>query len=165
MPRVMRRAHRRRSEWTNPHRLQLLYGHDFLGDAFGDGDRFDADLAREAWGDLRQDLLADHIREHPGTRPWGWWTFDAREPMRRIGTMRFKRGIGRKNPRRFDRDSREFIAEADFPRDERISYWRRRHPTANAYALDSFDEAYAVYESETEYLERLGLLTDAEIAV
>jgi len=30
-----------------------------------------------AWEDLRDELLADWIREHAGSRPWGWWTFDA----------------------------------------------------------------------------------------
>ena len=165
MPRVKRKPHRRRRAWTDLHRLQLLHGPDFMGDAFGNDEAFDVDSARLAWSELRDELIAEWIAESPGSRPFGFWTFDAPEPMRRTGTMKFKPGIGPRSPRRFDRDSREFIAEADFPPAERISYWRRRHPTANAYALDSFDEAYAVYESETEYLERLGLLTDAEIAV
>lgn len=30
-----------------------------------------------AWKDLREDLLPDWIRDHPGTRPWGWWKHDA----------------------------------------------------------------------------------------
>lgn len=165
MPRVTARAHRRRSEWTELHRLQLLHGHDFVGDAFGNHDQFDADLAREAWDELREGLLAEHIREHPGTRPVGFWAFDAPEPMRRTGTMCFKSGIGPKNPRRFDPDSREFVPDADSPQDDRIRYWRRRYPTADSRAIDLFDDAHAIYESEYVYLERLGLLTDAEQAV
>ncbi len=165
MPRVKRKPHRRRRAWTNLHRLQLLHGHDFVGGAFGSGDAFDVDQAREAWSDLRDELLADHVREHPGTRPWGWWAFDTREPMRRTGTMKFKPGIGPKDPRRFDRDSREFVPEVDFPRDKRAAYWKRHYLTADAAAIERFDQAHAVYESECEYLERLGLLTAAEIAV
>ena len=146
------------------HCLQLIHGHDFLGDAFGREDRGTLDLerVREAWADLGDELLAEHIRGHPGTRPWAWWTFDAREVVRRTGTMKFKVGVGPKSPRRFDRDSREFIAEADFPRDERIAYWHERYPTADVGALERFDDAHAAYESEYEYLERLGLLAPGE---
>lgn len=164
MPRIKRKPHRRRSEWTNLHRAQLLHGRDHLGDAFGLEDRgtFDADSAREAWGELGDELVVEHICGHPGTRPWAWWMFDAPEAMRRVGTMRFRAGIGPKNPRRFDRNSREFVAEADFPHDERLAYWRARYQTADAGALERFDDAFAVYETEREYLERLGLLTAAE---
>ena len=79
--------------------------------------------------------------------------------------MKFKVGVGPKSPHRFDPASREFVAEADFPREKRIAYWKRRYPTADAAALDRFDHAHAVYESEYAYLERRGLLTTAEIAV
>ena len=61
MPRVTGRAHRRRSEWTELHRLQLLLGHDFVGGAFGNGDAFDVDSAREAWGELRSELIAEWV--------------------------------------------------------------------------------------------------------
>ena len=162
MPRVKRKAHRRRCEWTDLHRLQLLHGHDFLGDAFGNDEAFDADCARDAWNDLGDEVLAEHIREHPGTRPWGWWAFESPESIRRTGTMRFKSGIGPKNPRRFDPASREFVSDADFPHSERIPYWRERYQASDAGALERFDEAHAIYESEHEYLERLGLLTLAE---
>ena len=165
MPRVKRKAHRRRRAWTDLHRLQLLHGHDFMGDAFGNDEAFDVDSARLAWSELRDELIAEWIAESPGSRPFGFWMFDAPEPMRRTGTMKFKPGIGPRSPRRFDRDSREFIAEADFPRDERIPHWREHYQTADAAAIERFDQAHAVYESEHEYLERLGLLTDAEIAV
>ena len=164
MPRVTRRPHRRRSEWTNLHRLQLLHGHDFLSGAFGEGESFDAESARDCWGELREELLAEHICERPRTRPAAWWWFDSPEPMRRVGTMRFLAGIGPQSPKQFDPESREFLAEVDFAHDERIAYWLARYPTADEGALESFDECYAVYETEHEYLERLGLLTVAEQA-
>ncbi|MCC6228523.1 MAG: hypothetical protein IT432_04775 [Phycisphaerales bacterium] len=40
----------------------------------------DLDLARRAWEELRDELLPEFIREHPLTRPWAWWRFDAPEP-------------------------------------------------------------------------------------
>ena len=166
MPRIKKKAHRRRSEWTDQHRGQLITGFDHLGDAFGREDHgtLDMDRVRDAWADLGDELLAEHVREHPGTRPWAWWQIDAPEVMRRTGTMRFKRGIGPRSPKRFDSASREFVSEADFPRDNRLAYWKRRLPTADAAALEGFDDAYAVYESEHAYLERLGLLTAGERA-
>lgn len=48
-------------------------------------ERTDAEL-REVWRQHRESLLAAWIAEHPGTRPAGWWLFDApREPRRRVG--------------------------------------------------------------------------------
>jgi hypothetical protein len=35
-----------------------------------------------AWGDVRDELLPQWIREHPGTRPFAWWEQEAPEPRR-----------------------------------------------------------------------------------
>jgi hypothetical protein len=35
---------------------------------------------REAWFANRDHLLAEHIRHHPGKRPWAWWRFEAVDP-------------------------------------------------------------------------------------
>ena len=43
------------------------------------------DELRKAWEENREELLADHVRKSPGTRPWSWWKFDAPEPRRRTG--------------------------------------------------------------------------------
>src|SRR5215831_10981264 len=40
------------------------------------------DLRRE-WDAVRDEILRDWITAHPGTRPRGWWLFDAPEPLRR----------------------------------------------------------------------------------
>ncbi len=32
------------------------------------------------WKELRDELLPRWIREHPGTRPFAWWSFDAPGP-------------------------------------------------------------------------------------
>ena len=155
MPRIKRRAHRRKLVWGRGHTVQLQTGHSYFEDeSFGREDHgtLDPEKVREAWADLGPELLEQWIAEHPGTRPWAWWHLAAPEPMRRTGTMHFKRGVGPKNPRRFDPASREFIAECDFPRDKRLAYWKHRYPTADAAALERFDDAYVVYETERDYL-------------
>lgn len=34
------------------------------------------------WEDVRDELLPQWIREHPGTRPFAWWRDEAPEPRR-----------------------------------------------------------------------------------
>jgi hypothetical protein len=38
---------------------------------------------RRLWSLYRDEVLAEHVREHPGTRPAPWWKFDAPEPRPR----------------------------------------------------------------------------------
>ena len=42
----------------------------------GDSPNFRA-MGAGAWAQLRSQILPNFIREHPGTRPFGWWEFDA----------------------------------------------------------------------------------------
>lgn len=158
MPRVRRRAKRRRTGYTDAHVYQLLSGHDFFGSAFGRDDlvsRCDLGAMREAWRELRAGLLADWIAEHPGTRPYAWWTFDAPERRRRIDGQ----------PHPFDNAER--IAK--------VEHWRRDYPDVAGreacklyygmpVCLMTRDDFDAEYESEADYLDRLGLLTDNERA-
>jgi hypothetical protein len=37
------------------------------------------------WEGLREDILAEHIKHSPGTRPFSWWNFEDREPRRVVG--------------------------------------------------------------------------------
>jgi len=39
-----------------------------------------------AWEDLSEELLAEWIKEHPGSRPYGWWEFSAPRWERKFGT-------------------------------------------------------------------------------
>jgi hypothetical protein len=70
------RQHTRpRRGWDDEHRWALIhcdYFRVFAAD----------DEKREAWHDLRDEILTEWIREHPFTRPRSWWEFDAPE-MRR----------------------------------------------------------------------------------
>jgi hypothetical protein len=36
------------------------------------------------WSELRQDILDEHIRRKPCSRPWGWWHLEDRESLRVI---------------------------------------------------------------------------------
>jgi hypothetical protein len=124
------RRRRLQSRRTDVHsertELRLLGGHDW---EWMDGQPLSDDELRAAWDDLREELLARHIAEHPGSRPWAWWQYDTPEPRRQIGP------------------GPEPIGDADWfgcP-----SKFRGIPPSG-------------MYESEADYLERLGLLKDDE---
>jgi hypothetical protein len=34
------------------------------------------------WSELRQDIIDEHIKHRPGTRPWSWWHLEDRELQR-----------------------------------------------------------------------------------
>ena len=178
MPRIKRRAHRRKLAWGKGHTDQLLSGHGYsFAENFGNESRgtLDEDLMRSAWEELGAELLDGWIAENPFSRPYAWWRYAAPERRRRIGSIRLKSGRQRGG----DDDDCEFIDDGKahpFDSDERntkIAEWRREYPEIadrEAHRLnfgipnsmmvpDDFD---AVYESEHDYLERLGLLTPGE---
>lgn len=73
---MARRRPRTRVGYGRQHTFQLLTGHDFFGDAFGDN----IDAMRQAWPVLRDaacELCA--TRRGRRLRPWGWWEFEANE--------------------------------------------------------------------------------------
>src|SRR3954451_19809015 len=83
MPRVKRKAKRRSAGYTEWHIYQLQTGIEFIDFGFGRDELFREDEAREAWEIMREKIMADWIREQPGTRPWAWWRWDAPQPARR----------------------------------------------------------------------------------
>ncbi|NQU23106.1 MAG: hypothetical protein HQ567_17650 [Candidatus Nealsonbacteria bacterium] len=152
MPRVKRKSKRRRlTGYTEAHVKHLLTGHDF----FGEGFRGDRAAMRQAWEALGSDLLGDWINEHPGTRPYAFWVFDAPERRRRID--------GKAHP--FDNPERqahvERIAETPEARpDYRETMYQLSYGTPNSLCMR--DDFEAEYETELDYLDRLGLLTENE---
>ena len=82
MPRVKRRAHRRRAAYGFGHVFQLFCGHDFARPpGFGD----DTGAMRAAWPTLRADVFAYLEKRRAAgrtdqLRPWGWWQFESPEP-------------------------------------------------------------------------------------
>jgi hypothetical protein len=76
--RLQPRRHEIQSERT---RQRLLGGHDWQ---FLDGpDLTEAEL-KAVWSELRDELLAEHVREHPGSRPWAWWYWEAPESRQQV---------------------------------------------------------------------------------
>jgi hypothetical protein len=125
MPRVRRRALARNDVLSDKAKVWLETGHDLLWFAT---DCTEEDLP-ELWERFGEEILADHIAQHPGSRPWGWWRWSAPEAPRLVESG----GIT--------------ILDVD-----------------NYYPWPEDLDPHQQYETERDYLERLGLLTDAERA-
>jgi len=70
MPRVRRMAKTRKTELTYDQEDELLLGPG--GRGISD---FESPFSRRAaWYENREELMADNP---PGTRPWGWWQYEA----------------------------------------------------------------------------------------
>lgn len=160
MPRIKRRNRRTSTDYTATEMEALCDGCDCLGefharvrDRHGRRDREaerDAALVAmsAAWEDLRDYLLPTFIAEHPGTRPWAWWAFDAPEPREQVLSCEETgwRPIT-------DRVSRGVPAEfAPIPSSE--------HPYGMFPPVPE-----PMYESEFDYLMRLNLATDEELTL
>ena len=139
---------------------------------------------RNVWEEVRKEVMAAWIKKSPGTRPWGWWEFDAPrwekkfdawydgkkpKPRRRLG------GIG----------TPEYEVLAYVPYfdkglpmgwvtkfDEEYYNGRAKDIHGNPIGLEHYEGDFAgvaidpdnppQFESEAAYLERLGLLTPGE---
>lgn len=137
MPRRRRTRRLPRDEYHAGHVRQLVTGHDLKivpAPAWGNGKDFRRDEAAAAWAELREEILAAHVAEHPCTRPWAWWEFEAPEIRRRV-----------------DGGAHPCLPPRSWP-----ARWGRPAGVAGA------DEFEALYESVPAYLARLGLLTRAE---
>ena len=95
-------------------------------------------VARQMWDQHGDAITAEWIATHPGTRPAAWWLFSA--PA--IGPRR-------KIPRHYPAEKQEKI---------------RKHSGEDALqSLLRVSEMYPGDEPERDFLERNGLLSDAEI--
>jgi hypothetical protein len=74
----------RREEISRRVRMMLLTGSDWewLGPDLGED--LDPEMLAAAWKALRSELVAEHVRENPGTRPWAWWEYEAPGPRQQI---------------------------------------------------------------------------------
>ena len=164
MPRVTKKPKDRRLVGIRPRETTfLLNGQDTRGrPPFGrpKGQRFDP---WAAWTENQDALLEYWIQDPegwepawwmqprppgPGHRPWAWWRFEAREPRRMIR----------------DGQAVEWIRESwgegarEIWEGSRIGFLFGRPSSCLCYPTFSETE----WESEADYLERLGLLTDRE---
>lgn len=153
MPRIRRRRRRRRTDGlTKAERSQLLYGSWWF-----QKEPIPHEERRALWEERRDELMGEWIQEEPGTRPWAWWEFDAPERRRRID--------GKPHP--FDNPTREAeirerAAENPEPVHDATCLWYGCPRFMIVLPGRDMDDFEAVYESQREYLDRLGLLTADE---
>jgi hypothetical protein len=116
-------------------------------------ERSNFDAMRKAWEELRHELLPEWIREHPGTRPYAWWKFDAPEPRRHM------------EPHEWGAAFKMLLAErggATGTKGGRPKAGGNHATIARLSRELGVPERTAKYESEVGYLMRLNLLTDDE---
>lgn len=154
MPRKQRTRRQRPDDYHEGHRLQMKIGADFGlfgGPAFGNDEDFDREGAVAAWAVLRGEILAEHIAEHPCTRPWAWWHLESRELRRRVD--------GGIHP--CEDASRKVWPSID----DGTGRIRPYYGLPCCYSGDHGGRDFeALYESVAAYLFRLNLLTKAERA-
>jgi hypothetical protein len=42
------------------------------------------DETKKLWEKLRDDILREHVKHQPTTRPWAWWQWEKPEPLRTV---------------------------------------------------------------------------------
>ena len=62
--------------------LYLVRGHLYFSEFIRSND--DTETIMELWEPLREDILKQHISTEPASRPWAWWALEDREPRRRL---------------------------------------------------------------------------------
>lgn len=132
--------------------MHLLTGHDYP--LHRQGPTPDDAWLRAAWLELRDDLLAAHVRKSPGSRPWAWWRWSAPE----LRCRRLDSDVHPfDNPERLERVAREKLAG---------NVWfvqaAAELPFGVPRLLIVLDDFAAQYESEADFLERHGLLSQTE---
>ncbi|HEY7116562.1 MAG TPA: hypothetical protein VH475_08250 [Tepidisphaeraceae bacterium] len=169
-----RRIERRRGEGTREQCFKVLFdgvdwfdalrAEGFVYSSFGaEPSDEDMEVRRDYWEQHRDEVLAEWVAQHPGTRPWSWWHFAMSEPRRVIaGHEAPQNGFA---PWRFMPGKSLEQIEAEWPAmfarlwDEHLKgnsqreYW---------YGCPSPVQSFATYESEFDYLDRLNLLLPGE---
>lgn len=178
---IARRRDELRLDWE---KVELFYNGHVSGNSRSGGSVFATEEeARASWETHRAAIMRMWERGLPddcgswwldsgyrgprlGVRPWAWWAFDAPEPRRRIIGFRSCGDLGtgeislageesiRFYWERFEKGDADAKAGGQFPwNGMRLNFGKNR------YASD------ACFESESEYLTRLGLLNEDEKAM
>lgn len=107
------------------------------------------DLRLELYQTIKKDFLSAWIKDHPGSRPWGWWEFDC--------------------PRQKDKDANCFWHGTLPEERQHISGGTRcKYNFVPSYRKAVFkywhytDDDVPMFESEAAFLKRLDLLTGDE---
>jgi hypothetical protein len=103
-----------------------------------------SDQQAALWRAHRDELLADWIREHAGSRPWSWWRWEALEPRRVVAHAELLMPV------------RSGSTDWQFWWHESLGV-----PAFQQCRPRGFEGDPAI-ESQAAYLDRFGLLADAE---
>ena len=124
----------------------LLDGKDYFSSfGYGEGrNTFDEEAFAEAWLLLQNELLPGYIAAHRGRRPFAWWAIDAPELREQI-ILDAKAGW-RPLPDKGFSWGYPYCFEPIGETEDRL-------PAS---------ELETMYESQRDYLQRLGLLTEAD---
>lgn len=142
MPRLQRRSKRQPAPMPDHELAILLCG---VGPRRSEaalaffGDR---DAQRVRWEANRNALMAWWVEQNPGRRPAAWWLFSAPEPRKRI-------------------DGPEG-AERDALLEEMNAKWPSLQTMRPSFGLPRLKLPGDKFETETDYLRRLGLMSEAE---
>lgn len=165
MPRVRRRS-KHRPDVPDEAYVELLSNGHHWPFVFNRDTLTDEELA-DLWAEFGERVTAEHIAEHPCTRPWGWWKFEMPEPRRVVdGWQDPEDGFapwhflppGQRNDEAFQKAWPPKIAELLRLKaagdDRRKFYYGRPNPVTG--------RSTATYETQCDYLDRLFFLTDEE---
>ncbi len=136
----------------------LLTGVGVRGDATLYFWKIDDEKILAAWKTVGPDLVAEHVRKFPGTRPWGWWKFDAPERRLRVG------GTGTERREVF----KGWKGALDFGVPKNVLNWINERDVSiylrqGRIVGKAFDENDPpTFESEATFLRRLGLFLKGE---
>lgn len=122
---------------------------------------------REAWVLVRGDILEHWCAERPGTRPSCWWNYDSPEPRRRLGGTgdRLSEVLAHGSCFSYGLPAEGWLTPslvAVYRSHLNIALRNRLHGRV-AQPVDTRDPPR--FESEPDYLARLGLLTSTEQAL
>ena len=99
----------------------------------------------DVWATFGAQIVAEHVRDYPGTRPARWWDIDAPEPRRRlggIGTALEALALDRVDPPRFE-------SEAGYlKRHGLLTVGERKRLTAAAFEPESVLDILGLEASE-----------------
>lgn len=189
MPRKKIKAKKRRSA-TPDWKIETLRTGKRLPKTAPESDRFEEFMnfyswehRKPVWEEHREAILVGWIEEHPGTRPYAWWEYDAPrrkstgahydnklcEPRRQVGgtgtpksdvlaiVPRYPWGVPCDWVNQWEVDY--YNGQAKDVHGKPI--WTNHKPgDFEAEALDENDPP--IFESQATYLDRHGLLTDSE---
>ncbi|WP_095087632.1 hypothetical protein [Mesorhizobium sophorae] len=161
----VKRRHQKRRKGELPEQIREWF-------ASGKDSFFHDDLPAwwEAW---REPFLAEWVQHQPGTRPWAWWRHDAPEPRLRLGGT----GTAKHDCLAHVRQFAFGLPSAGFLDRWTFDYFNGQardihgRLIANGYKPGDFSRGEPFdpddpprFETEAEYLARLGLLFDGEVA-